>query len=148
LTPTYVWKPDQGQQPIGSTAWEDNAFVLLKTVDGKVGSLHASCTQWKNLFSFEIFGREGYLLIEGLGGSYGVETLKIGKRKKEGGPPNEEIIEFPGSDLSWKEEWREFVSAINGNRNPLGDVHDGLKAMELVDAIYRSAKEGRVVNLL
>ena len=44
---TYYW-----QMPV-----EDNGFALLKTADGQVAWLHASCTEWKNLFSFEIFGR-------------------------------------------------------------------------------------------
>jgi predicted dehydrogenase len=147
-TNAYFYKPDYGNRPNTPNAWEDNVFALLKASDGKIASFHASCTQWKNLFSFEIFGRGGYLIIEGLGGSYGVETIKIGKRKQEGGPPDEEVIEFPGTDISWEEEWRNFLSAIRDNRNPLGDVHDGLKTMELVDAIYRSAREGRVINLL
>lgn len=181
-TNAYFYKPDDENRPNAPGAWEDNVFALLKASDGKIASFHASCTQWKNLFSFEIFGKDGYLLVEGLGGSYGTETLRIGKRKLvngykllvdtegkipnpsnepitsqlitnnvssryAGGAPDEEAFEFTGPDISWKEEWRDFLSAIRDNRDPLGDVHDGLKTMELVDAIYRSAREGRVINL-
>jgi predicted dehydrogenase len=56
---------------------EDNAFLLLKTKRHQAAWLHASCTEWKNLFSFEIFGRGGKLHAEGLGGSYGVERLTL-----------------------------------------------------------------------
>ena len=49
------------------TSWsmpvEDNGFALLKTADGKVAWLHASCTEWKNLFSFEVFGRQGTTVV-------------------------------------------------------------------------------------
>jgi hypothetical protein len=46
---------------------EDNAFCLLEHAGGAVSSLHASLTQWKNLFSFEVCGDAGSVLAEGLG---------------------------------------------------------------------------------
>lgn len=52
---------------------EDNAFCLLRTEKGQVASIHVSWTQWKNLFSFEVFGQDGYIKVNGLGGGYGVE---------------------------------------------------------------------------
>jgi predicted dehydrogenase len=61
---------------------EDNAFALFKTAKGQTASMHTSWTQWKNRFIFEIFGEAGYLIVEGLGRSYGTETLHIGRRKK------------------------------------------------------------------
>ena len=32
---------------------EDNAFLLLRTAEKKVAFMHCSCSEWKNLFSFE-----------------------------------------------------------------------------------------------
>lgn len=124
---------------------EDNAMALLKTPDGVQASLHASWTQWKNLFSFEIFGQEGYLTIEGLGGSYGPERLTVARRKPESGPPDVNQIDFPGPDTSWKKEWDDFVGAIRKGRK--GGGEDGLAAMRLVDAIYQSARKNRPVRL-
>jgi hypothetical protein len=43
--------------------------MLLKTPKKQVAFLHASCTEWKNLFSLEIYGVNGKLEISGLGGS-------------------------------------------------------------------------------
>ena len=37
----------------------DAIAQLLKTAQGQVAWLHASCSEWKNLFCFEIFGRDG-----------------------------------------------------------------------------------------
>lgn len=65
---------------------EDNGFMTLKTDSGKVAFLHASCTEWKNLFSFEIYGKKGKLDISGLGGSYGIEKITFYKMLKEMGP--------------------------------------------------------------
>jgi predicted dehydrogenase len=125
---------------------EDNAFCLLRTEKGQVASIHVSWTQWKNLFSFEIFGQDGYILVEGLGGGYGVERAILGKRALLE-PFKQEIIEFRGEDRSWYEEWKEFVAAIDEDREPLGNGYDGLEALKLAYAIYESDRKGSVVKL-
>ena len=88
------------------------AQLRLDQMSGRVASLHASWTQWKNLFSFEVFGETGYLIVEGLGGSYGREQLIVGQRPTEFGSPAEERFEFDEEDCSWAKEWEEFTSAI------------------------------------
>ena len=129
------------------TPLEDNGFALLRTGGGQIATIHTSWTQWKNLFRFEIFGRDGFLLVNGLGGSYGVETLTLGKRRPESGPPIMETWEFPGPDISWQSEWDEFKAALNEHRQPVGNGHDGYQAARVIDAIYESYKSGRVVAL-
>lgn len=125
---------------------EDNAFALLRTSKGQIASLHVSWTQWKNLFSFEIFGKDGYITVEGLGGSYGLEKSTFGKRSfKE--PFREDTIEFRGEDTSWREEWKEFVTAIKENREPLGNGLDGLESQKLAYHLYESARNNCVVSL-
>lgn len=126
---------------------EDNAFAIAKTASAVTASFHVSWTNWKNVFSFEIFGTDGYLKVAGLGGSYGPESLEIGKRKKEGGRPDIELLEFPPDDISWREEWKEFKAAISEGRRPVGDGYDGLKANQVIEAIYRSSKEKKSVTL-
>ena len=125
---------------------EDNAFALLRTRKEKVASIHASWTQWKNLFSLEILGKDGYITVEGLGGSYGTERASLGKRAFLK-PFQEEVIEFRGEDRSWHEEWTEFMSAIKENREPLGNGHDGYEALKLAQAIYKSARESCVARI-
>ena len=126
---------------------EDNAFAILETENNVTASFHVSWTNWKNIFSFEVFGTEGYLRIEGLGGSYGPETLEYGKRKKEGGKPDIEVFEYTPEDISWVKEWEEFKNAIKEKREPIGSGLDGLKANEVIEAIYRSNDEKRSVEL-
>jgi predicted dehydrogenase len=91
---------------------EDNAFMSLRTACGQTAWLHVSWTEWKNTFSFEIYGRTGKLHIEGLGGSYGVERLYHYQMKPQLGPPETVIYEFPGSDESWRLELAEFENGI------------------------------------
>ena len=123
---------------------EDNAFALLRTGQGQIASLHASWTEWKPLFSFEVFGHDGYVTVEGLGGAYGTERAVLGRRDFDA-PFSEEAVEFRGADRSWEEEWREFVSAIREGREPSASGEDGLAAIELAQAIYESARFGAAV---
>jgi predicted dehydrogenase len=126
---------------------EDNAFALLRTASGQTATIHTSWTQWKNLFRFEVFGRDGYLRVDGLGGSYGQERLTLGRRQPESGPPAETKWRYPLRDRSWEAEWAELASAIADGREPLGGADDGYQAALLVDAIYRAADRGAPVYL-
>jgi len=123
---TYFWK-----MPV-----EDNGFALLKTALGQVAWLHASCTEWKNLFSFEIFGRDGKLQVDGLGGSYGVERLTFYHMRPEMGPPETTIWEYPGLDLSWQSEFAEFRDCVASGRVPEGSLADALAALRIVERLY------------
>jgi predicted dehydrogenase len=136
LVQTAVW-------PLG--ALEDNGFGLLRYDGGVVASFHTSWTQWKNLFSLEVFGERGSLVVEGLGGSYGEETLTIAHRAMQGGAPQMERLPFPGPDQSWALEWDDFVRGVLDGRPYLGNAEDGLVAMATLDALYRSARDERPV---
>jgi predicted dehydrogenase len=127
---------------------EDNCFALLRTGDGKVANIHSSWTQWKNLFRFEVFGRDGFILVEGLGGSYGAERLTFGRRLPTSGPPVIQDFLFEGEDVSWALEWQEFTHAIAEHRPPLGDGCDGLAASDVVEAIYASSRDGTTHDVL
>lgn len=125
---------------------DDNGMAIFRTASGGMASLHASLTQWKNLFHFEVFGEDGYVVVEGLGTSYGNERLSTGKRDFDG-PFRDDVTEFRGGDISWKEEWKEFVGAVEGNREPMGNGHDGLAAMRVALAAYEAEKTGRIVSI-
>jgi predicted dehydrogenase len=98
------------------------------------------------MFSFEVFGSEGYIDVEGLGGSYGNERLVFGQREFLK-PFAQEVVEFRGEDCSWYEEWKEFVACIEEDREPSGSGYDGLVAMRLVNAAYESARKRCFVTL-
>jgi predicted dehydrogenase len=127
------------------TKLDDNTFVLMENKN-VTASFHVSTTNWKNIFSFEIFGDKGFLNIEGKGGSFGEETLTFGKRKPEFGVPEIEIFKFSG-DTSWQEEWKNFISAVKFGKKIIGDGRDGFEANRIIEAIYRSSKSGRAVKL-
>jgi predicted dehydrogenase len=119
---------------------EDNVFLTLSTAEGRIAWLHASWTEWKNLFSLEIYGCDGKLEINGLGGSYGVESLTFYRMLPEMGPPETTRWEYPFADRSWETETAEFIAAIHAGRRPIGDVGDAVSSMSVIERAYHAAK--------
>lgn len=126
---TYYWN-----MPV-----DDNGFMLLKTEKQQVAFLHASCTEWKNLFSMEIYGKEGKLDLSGLGGSYGLEKLTYYKMLPQMGPPETICWEYPMADDSWLVEMAEFCEDILLNREPAAGLNDAYQAVKIIDQIYKDS---------
>jgi predicted dehydrogenase len=122
---------------------EDNAFVIMKNKAGQSAQLHSSATLWKHTFRLDIGLEEGYLSAQGLlskSGSYGRETLVIGRKSREGGAvgnPREEVVYFD-CDLSWELQVQELVKCIREDV-PVVDssTMDALRVMEIIDEVYR-----------
>jgi predicted dehydrogenase len=130
-TPAYFWN-----MPV-----EDNAFFLLETEARQVAFLHASWTEWKNLFSFEICGRTGKLEISGLGGSYGTERLIHYHMPPELGPPTTVIYEYPMTDDSWEVEIAEFMEDIRLRRSAQPGIKDAQAALRIVEQLYAGSEQ-------
>jgi len=124
---TYFW-----QMPV-----DDNAFLSLCNAAGNTAWLQVSCSEWKNLFSLEIYGRDAKLHWEGLGGSYGVEKLTYYKMLPQMGPPETTIWEFPRGDESWKIEMDEFFQDIKLKRTPVPGLKEAKAALAVVEKIYQ-----------
>ena len=124
---------------------EDNVFAILKNEKGQVASLHSTITQWRYLFSLEIFLSKGYLVVNGLlskSGRYGQERLDYAQNRTPApmaAHSEMHSITF-NTDLSWKMEIDEFINAINKNSQILiGNSYDAYRLMALVERIYEDA---------
>lgn len=126
---TYFW-----DMPV-----DDNGFMLLKTASKQTAFLHVSCTEWKNLFSVEIYGKLGKLDLSGLGGSYGVERITWYRMLPKMGPPETVSWEYPMEDDSWEIEIAEFFEDIRQNRSPSAGLLDAQAALKIIEAIYRDS---------
>ena len=115
---------------------DDNAFLLLRTSSGQAAFLHASCTEWKNTFSFELYGQQGKLQIDGIGGSYGVERLTWYRMLPQMGPPETMAWEYPMLDNSWDAEMEAFYQDISLNRQPEPGLRDAVAVLDVVAKIY------------
>jgi len=125
-TATYFW----------NMSVDDNAFVSLRNATGHTAWLHASCTEWKNTFSFEIYFAHGKLHIEGLGGSYGIERLYHYQMRPEMGPPDTVIYEYPQPDESWRLEMQDFFADIRRKRIPVPGIKEARAVLAVVEKIY------------
>lgn len=126
---------------------EDNVFAIFKNnTNGICASLHSTMTQWRYLFSLELFLEKGSLILNGLktsSGAYGDEILTIrenvipfvaGKSNKE------HQITFK-EDFSWDLEINHFFDSVENKTNvKLGNSNDAVKLMELVKKIYDNGK--------
>jgi predicted dehydrogenase len=129
-THTYFW-----DMPV-----DDNGFMALHTAQQQMAWLHVSWTEWKNTFSFELYGKTGKLHVEGLGGSYGTERLSYYAMSPELGPPQTVIHEYPGADQSWTLEFADFVRSVETGQPPNGNLEDALAALTVVDVVYGKTK--------
>ena len=118
---------------------DDNAFLNLRTAAGQTAWLQVSCTEWKNLFSLEIYGRTGKLHVEGLGGSYGVERLTFHRMLPEMGPPETTAWEYPRGDDSWRLEIAEFFTDIRTGREPQPGLREARAALAVVERIHAAS---------
>jgi len=134
FTGTYFW-----DMPV-----DDNGFIALRKSDGRAAWLQVSCTEWKNMFSFEIYCKHAKLAVDGLGGSYGTERLSWYQMLPQMGPPETTIFEYPRGENSWDLEFREVVRAVEtGTPLTMGDISDAYEALRVVDAIYAKEKQPR-----
>lgn len=126
-------------------AVEDNAWLLGLLPERRTlgvrprASLHASWTEWKNLFSFEVFFTTAKVEVRGLGGSYGPEILAIHHMKDGPGPPTVTSIEFPPGDASWAHEWMDFKKRSQGNSGLGASGEDGMATLTIIQEVYANA---------
>jgi len=134
---------------------DDNAFFIIKTEENCVSHLQVSCSEWKNLFSFEIYFSKAKLHFEGLGGSYGIESLTLYEMSPEMGPPDIKSWSWPKKDKSWERETQMFLKSLKKESlDPyLVDTKAAIKILEVVEEIYKNGvykptKKSRSYELL
>jgi predicted dehydrogenase len=121
---------------------EDNAALVLgDDVDRGApwAMLHVTWTEWKNLFSIEVYCREAKLRVDGLVRSYGPQRLRIYRMGPEMGPPALEERTYATEDLSWAREWEYLAGMLaDGDDGPrlLGDLEDARYAWSIIEAAY------------
>lgn len=139
---------DQTHAFVSSLYWkmeglEDNVFAIMKNSEtGLVASLHSTMTQWRHLFSLEVFLEAGYMVLNGLktqSGTYGEEELSVALNRSTAPAAtwsDEERFLFD-VDNSWKSEAEHFLNAIvNDEAITIGTSTDALNVMELIEDIY------------
>ena len=124
---------------------EDNAFVNFASKKHKItASLHSTITQWRYLFSLEIFLERGSIILNGLrtnSGNYGEERLIIKPNDSENSPYKSDTEYLYEQNSSWEYEVKDFIdSCLESRPYRFADYVDAAKVTKLIDQIYISAK--------
>jgi predicted dehydrogenase len=124
---------------------EDNAFVILKNSQtGLVASLHSTMSQWRHLFSLEVFLEKGYMVLNGIitsSMSYGKEILSIAKNRSTAPAATwkDEVKTQYLNNNSWRYEMEHFFKAIKNDQPiKIGNSSDALNLMRVIDEIYKN----------
>ncbi|OIO72673.1 MAG: hypothetical protein AUJ85_09650 [Elusimicrobia bacterium CG1_02_37_114] len=132
---------------------EDTAAVVLKFKNGAIGVIEGTTSVYPPTIPhrLEIHGEHGTIMFSGEGISRweieGTDGKIINKLKKiERGV--EKPITSP-TDISWEGHQKMIagmVEAIRQDREPIITGEEGKKALEIILAIYESAKTGREIK--
>lgn len=114
---------------------DDNAFLFLENKKKNLFFLHASCTEWKNKFIFEIIFKNAKFVVEGLGASYGTEKLKYYQMKKKMGKPPLKEWQFEKQDESWKKEINYFFNSIK-KKKYISNINVTANTMKIISDAY------------
>lgn len=122
---------------------EDNVFAIFRNSEtGICASMHSTMTQWRYLFSLEVFLEGGALILNGLktsSGAYGDEDLAIKRNPshlQDGRFELEEHVVYH-MDNSWQSEIDHFFDCIEQDQTVrYGSSSDALTVMEMIDRIY------------
>ncbi len=125
---------------------EDEAVASVKFENGAIGLIEANTNAYPGFYSrLDIYGDNGSVIIQD---DRIVElALKSGKREhwNESSTFDHASPAVP-SDLH-KRQFEDIVNAIKSGRESLVNGEEGLKSLEAVLAIYKSAKIGKSVKV-
>jgi predicted dehydrogenase len=142
LVQAYFGEADLAFAELTTAFWdmtvEDNVFLALRPRSGGFAWLHASWTEWKNIFSFEVMLERAKIEVTGLGGSYGPERVTLFEMQPSMGPPPSTTWEYPPTDVSWHDELLDVVSAIGGGPTTGASIDDAIGTLTLIEEAYRS----------
>jgi predicted dehydrogenase len=122
---------------------EDTAAATLTFASGAIGTIEATTAAFPGRpRRLEIVGTTGSLVLEG------DRLLDTAPAAAEATPTVESVSSPVVSDVTAHQRIIEdFVDAIRSGRAPVCDGREGRRSVAVVEAIYRSAREGRAVDL-
>ena len=131
---------------------EDNGFALLRSPLGKVAVLQASWTEWRGYrFWIEVYGTRGCVRA-----SYPPMVAQVVRVDRPGQPARRRLHVYPmlqvmerlrsyrwTAERSFMDELAAFGRTVRGEPTSLASGRDGLKAVEIAHAVYRTVESGR-----
>jgi predicted dehydrogenase len=134
---------------------EDTAVASIRFKNGALGVIQATTSVWPGLSkTIAIHGDKGSVEIEQddlllwkyqneLPGDSGIRERFAVKSGSSGGSSNPGAI----SHVGHTRQLADFIDAIKENSKPFVDGAEGRRSVELIEAIYQSARTGTIVRL-
>ena len=133
------WVSGHENRPHGRKFIEETAYAMLGFKNGTCGFIEGGGARKYFNFELDIQGSEGRLLI----GNDGKELYLTKKSKRFTGFHELEYVPFPAPsryESPFKAGARDMIRCIQKGKKSLSTGRDGLKALEVIDSIYRSAQ--------
>lgn len=128
---------------------EDVGLALLGFRNGAVGVIEGTTAAYPGFPErIELHGEKGSVILNE--GKNQLEWYLHGEKPTvEGTPVEEGYAHDPASISSYGHaaQFRDFYNAVQQGRSAAVDGSEGRKALEIIDAIYRSARRGEKVQL-
>jgi 1,5-anhydro-D-fructose reductase (1,5-anhydro-D-mannitol-forming) len=139
-----------GTREFWGTGIEEDVAIGISG-EALIGTMRVSHVRWVNAFRIEVFGDDGYALLDGRGGNYGNLTARFGRRWGwHDAPPGtaqrdtERTLDAGTADDSLARELAAVVAGWRGGAPDRGAGHpgpatlgDGVRIARLCDALYR-----------
>jgi predicted dehydrogenase len=134
---------------------EDTVVATLRFESGALGVIEATTAAYPGyLKRIELHGSEGSAVLEEedikawdfmkkTRGDEAVHRRMAVSKSTGGGAADPAAIGHHGHAM----QFQDFVDAIRKDRTPAIDGHEGRKSVEIILAIYQSAKTGKKVSL-
>ena len=134
---------------------EDVAVAAIRFTSGALGVIEGATSAWPgHAKRIELCGDQGgvatreddlatWTFARPAKGDAALRGRLGARDTGKGGAADPKAISFVGH----QRQFEDFVAALRAGRAPLVDGTEGRKAVELIIAIYRSAKTGRTVRL-
>ena len=119
---------------------EDYAAVTYRCRSKRIISISSSWIEWYGYLYFEVFGREGFVIVDARSGT----RLLYGKRDQD------HVMTYDYTNLapqSYRLEMEAFIDGIRAGREPLPNGDDGLRVIRMIHAAYGSSKTGRQIEV-
>jgi predicted dehydrogenase len=137
---------------------EDTSAMIFRFANGALGTFLLSDTagsarSWEQTSqentSYPTYGDEDAYHIAGTQGSLSVPTmrLKIFEGKRSWWEPFETSTESLDRSDPLANQVKHFAAVIRGEAEPICSGRDGLKTLQVVDAVVEAARTGQPVNL-
>jgi predicted dehydrogenase len=119
---------------------EDTADISLRFNSGALGNIHLDYMQRPGEHTLKLLGTEGSITwdnattVARLYTAESTEWVEI--------PP---AVDFERNKM-FLAETQHFIDCVQGKASPLCTLDDGVRALEMTQAVYRSAREGCLVK--